>query len=123
VDDWNAFKRASGDNYVDWLAMSTYGKNFATTPGSRHDAMAYAYDDLCSINPEKPVMSQNGDWRVSSIRRQGRLDQALNNEKALSASQSRGLWNERWQNKDGTYSTFASPRHKGARSVSKRSSR
>lgn len=43
LDDWNDFKQYyPGDAYVDWQAMSTYGKQFRHDPWiSAFDAMTY----------------------------------------------------------------------------------
>jgi beta-mannanase len=111
VDDWNDFKQYyPGDNYVDWLAMSTYGKQFRHDPWiSAFDAMAYAYDDLCSINPEKPVML--AEWGIGEFPASG--DKAAWIAEAFETMKKRFprlkaavYWNERWQNEDGTYSNL-----------------
>ena len=53
-DEWNQLKEYyPGDDYVDWLAMSAYGKQFRDEQWvSASDAMIYAYDDLCATQSE-----------------------------------------------------------------------
>ena len=86
--------------------MSTYGKQFRHDPWiSAFDAMTYAYDDLCSINPDKPVML--AEWGIGEFPESGNKDSWI--AEAFQAMRTRFprlkaavYWNERWQNDDGT---------------------
>ncbi|HET7239262.1 MAG TPA: glycosyl hydrolase, partial [Terrimicrobiaceae bacterium] len=111
VEDWNDFKEYyPGDDYVDWLGMSAYGKQFRHDPWiSATDAMTYAYDDLCSIHPSKPVML--AEWGIGEFPTAG--DKAAWITEAFQTMKGRFprlkaavYWNERWQNDDGTYSNL-----------------
>jgi len=111
LDDWNDFKQYyPGDAYVDWLAMSTYGKQFRHDPWiSAFDAMTYAYDDLCSINPDKPVML--AEWGIGEFPESGNkaswISEAFQTMKTrFPRLKAAVYWNERWQNDDGTYSNL-----------------
>ena len=80
-----------GDDYVDWLGMSAYGKQFRGEPWvSASDTMIYAYDDLCGVNADKPVMlAEWGIGEFPKVRRQSAMDHRSlsNHEDALRAPQ------------------------------------
>ena len=64
-DEWNQPKEYyPGDDYVDWLAMSAYGKQFRDEKWvSASDVLTYAYDDLCAINSEEARHARRvGHW-------------------------------------------------------------
>jgi beta-mannanase len=118
LDEWNELKEYyPGDDYVDWLAMSAYGKQYHSDPWlSASDSMTYAYDDLCSINSNKPVML--AEWGIGEFPKVG--DKAQWITEALQIMKTRFprlkaavFWSERWENDDGTYSNLrvtSSPR-------------
>jgi beta-mannanase len=110
-DEWNQPKEYyPGDGYVDWLAMSAYGKQFVKNPWvSPQDAMTWAYDDLCSINSNKPIML--AEWGVGEFPKDG--DKARWITEAFGIMKTRFsrlkaavFWSERWENDDGTYSNL-----------------
>ena len=118
LDEWNEMKRYyPGDAYVDWLGLSAYGKQFNHDPWvSASDALVYGYDDLCELNPDKPVML--AEWGIGEFPKAG--DKAAWITDALQLMQTRlprvkaaVFWHERWENKDGSYSNLratSSPR-------------
>jgi hypothetical protein len=108
-DIWNQPKEYyPGDNYVDWLAMSTYGKQFRRDRWiSASDAMTYAYDDLCAVNSNKPVML--AEWGIGEFPTAGDKAQWITDAFQIMKTRFRRLkaavfWSERWENDDGTYS-------------------
>ena len=111
LDEWNEVKRYyPGDDYVDWLAMSAYGKQFRRDPWiSASDTLTYAYDDLCAVSPNKPIML--AEWGIGEFPDSG--DKAQWIEEAFGIMKSRFprlkaavFWSERWQNDDGTFSNL-----------------
>ena len=117
-DVWNQLKEYyPGDDYVDWLAMSAYGKQFRSNRWiSASDAMSYAYQDLCSINSNKPVML--AEWGVGEFPEVGDKAQWLTEafqmmKKRFPRLKAAVFWSERWENDDGSYSNLrvtSSPR-------------
>ena len=108
-DLWNEPKEYyPGDDYVDWLAMSAYGKQFRRDPWiSASDAMTIAYRDLCSINSNKPVML--AEWGVGEFPEAGDKAQWISEAFEIMRTHFPRLkaavfWSERWENDDGTYS-------------------
>lgn len=111
LDEWNELHEYyPGDDYVDWLAMSAYGKQFRSEPWiSASDVMTYAYDDLCSINSNKPVML--AEWGVGEFPAVGDKAQWITEAFQIMKTRFPRLkaavfWSERWQNGDGTYSNL-----------------
>ena len=116
-DEWNQPKEYyPGDDYVDWLAMSAYGKQFRHEKWvSASDVMTYAYDDLCAINSNKPVML--AEWGIGEFPKVGDkavwIAEAFQIMKRFSRLKAAVFWSERWENDDGTYSNLrvtSSPR-------------
>jgi beta-mannanase len=116
-DEWNQPKEYyPGDDYVDWLAMSAYGKQFRDEKWvSASDVLTYAYDDLCAINSKKPVMI--AEWGIGEFPKVGDkaewIAEAFQIMKRFSRLKAAVFWSERWQNDDGTYSNLrvtSSPR-------------
>jgi beta-mannanase len=118
LDVWNELKEYyPGDDYVDWLAMSAYGKQFRPNRWvSASDAMTYAYDDLCSINSNKPIML--AEWGVGEFPKSGDKAQWITEAFQIMKTRFPRLkaavfWSERWENDDGSYSNLrvtSSPR-------------
>ena len=111
LDEWNELKQYyPGDDYVDWLAMSAYGKQFHRDPWiSASDAMVYAYDDLCAISPAKPVML--AEWGIGEFPEAGDkarwITEAFQNMRTrFPRLKAAVFWNERWENEDGYYSNL-----------------
>ena len=118
VDKWNQLAEYyPGDDYVDWLGMSAYGKQFRDEPWvSASETMINAYDDLCKLNRNKPVML--AEWGIGEFPKVG--DKAQWITEAFQVMKTRFprlkaavFWSERWENDDGTYSNLrvsSSPR-------------
>ncbi len=108
-DEWNQVKEYyPGDRYVDWLAMSAYGKQFQRDKWvSASDIMTYAYQDLCSISSKKPIMF--AEWGIGEYPDSGDKAQWIMRAFALMKTRFPRLkaavfWSERWENDDGSYS-------------------
>ena len=90
--------------------MSAYGKQFRRDPWiSASDTLTYAYDDLCAVSPNKPIML--AEWGIGEFPDSG--DKAQWIEEAFGIMKSRFprlkaavFWSERWQNDDGTFSNL-----------------
>ncbi|MDA8140014.1 MAG: glycosyl hydrolase [Desulfobacteraceae bacterium] len=99
-----------GPEYVDWLGLSAYGKQF-------HDAtwlgfpqvMENAYNELCRLDPGKPVIV--AEWGVGEFPDSGNKAQWIT--EAFNAFKTKYprikaavFWHERWQNNDESYSNL-----------------
>jgi len=109
-DSWNAMASYyPGANYVDWLGLSVYGKMIkAEGWASFDDVMAEPYEEICRLDPHKPVIL--AEWGVGEF---PPGDKAAFIATALNDLASRYprvraavYWHERWENKDGTYSNL-----------------
>jgi beta-mannanase len=109
---WNTMQQYyPGPDYVDWLAMSVYGKQFRqgdwwVTFG---EVMAKPYQEICRVDPVKPVLL--AEWGVGeypSVGDKGAwIMEGFSTMKTL-YPRIRGAvyWHERWQNEDDTYSNL-----------------
>ena len=111
LDEWNGLKAYyPGDDYVDWLAMSAYGKQFQRNKWvSASDVMTYAYKDLCSINSNKPIMF--AEWGIGEFPDSGNKAQWIMDAFQLMKTRFPRLkaavfWSERWENDDDSYSNL-----------------
>lgn len=109
--EWNTFAAYyPGSDYVDWLGLSVYGKQFPTDAWlSFHESMDRAYREICALDPQKPVIV--AEWGVGEFPREG--DKASWIRDALEAfrleyPRVKGAvyWHERWKNSDETYSNL-----------------
>ncbi|HRJ72879.1 MAG TPA: glycosyl hydrolase [Terrimicrobiaceae bacterium] len=119
LEDWNALARYyPGDAYVDWLGISAYGKQFAHDPWvSAEDCLIYGYDELCALNPGKPVML--AEWGIGEFPKAGSKAEWITRAFAtmrtrLPRLKAAVFWNERWENEDGTYSNLRATSSPGA---------
>jgi beta-mannanase len=119
LDEWNELRQYyPGDDYVDWLAMSAYGKQFQRDKWvSASDIMTYAYKDLCSINSSKPIMF--AEWGIGEFPGSGNKAQWIMEAFQLMKSRFPRLkaavfWSERWENDDGSYSDLRVTSSSGA---------
>ncbi len=103
-----------GANYVDWLALSVYGKQTANNEDDKwcdfDKLLDWPYEVMCRLDPAKPIMlaewgvteshvpgEDKGAWIASAFTRMSthypRLKAAV-------------FWHERWENDDGSYSNL-----------------
>ena len=105
-----------GADYVDWLALSVYGKQ---TNGKEDDKwctfkplMEWPYRELCALDPSKPMML--AEWGVMESRIPGEdkgkwIAEALremSNAAKYPRLKAAIFWHERWQNNDNSYSNL-----------------
>jgi hypothetical protein len=113
---WNlAAAYYPGPEYVDWLALSVYGKQINKEDWcSFRPLLEWPYIELCNLDPVKPIML--AEWGVCDSHKPGE-DKGLwireafremngtyrRNYPRLKAAV---FWHERWQNADGSYSNL-----------------
>lgn len=119
LDDWNTMKQYyPGDDYVDWLGISAYGKQFNRDPWvSAEDCFIYAYNDLCELNPTKPVMF--AEWGIGEFPQAGDKGKWIRDafqvmKTRLPRLKAAVFWNERWENEDGSFSNLRATSSPGA---------
>lgn len=108
---WNQISEYyPGNDYVDWLGMSTYGTQFAKDPWiAVDDTMDYAYEDLATMDPDKPMML--AEWGVGEFPKKGSKGQWIHDafqEVKTKCPRIKAIvfWHERWQNDDQSYSNL-----------------
>jgi beta-mannanase len=105
-----------GPDYVDWLALSVYGKQ---TNGSEDDKwcsfgplLDWPYTEMCALDPTKPLML--AEWGVMESRRPGESKgdwiaeafRIMSDRSRYPRLKAAVFWHERWQNPDETYSNL-----------------
>jgi beta-mannanase len=110
-DTWNTISRYyPGKEYVDWLGISVYGKQFNKDKWvNAYDCLIYAYRDLEKIDPDKPIML--AEWGIGEFPSAGNkaawIQDAMKLMKtACPRLKAAVFWHERWQNSDGSYSNL-----------------
>ena len=99
-----------GGDYVDWLAMSAYGKQFPEQSWSGVDeALLDPYRELAAVDPEKPVLM--AEWGIGEFPKQGGKGGWISDafeamEQRMPRLRGAVFWHERWQNKDLSYSNL-----------------
>lgn len=99
-----------GPAYVDWLAMSAYGKQFPEQSWSSVErSLERPYRELAAVDPEKPILM--AEWGIGEFPKEG--DKGVWIRQAFAAMEKRMprlkgavFWHERWQNKDLSYSNL-----------------
>ncbi len=109
-DTWNFIRSYyPGRDYVDWLALSVYGKQFKKDPWVNFEGMVKpCYQDICSIDPTLPVML--AEWGVGEFSESGNkaefIRDALQIIPKLPRVKAAVFWHERWENEDGSFSNL-----------------
>jgi len=99
-----------GKDYVDWLGLSVYGKQFRAEGDWAEfpPLLEWPYEEITAIDPDKPVMLAEfgvGDFpKVGDKARWFR--EALEIIPKYPRIRAAILWHERWQNQDGTFSNL-----------------
>lgn len=108
---WNQFAEYyPGSDYVDWLGLSSYGKQFAKDPWvSAVDTFEYPYHDLATLDPSKPMML--AEWGIGEFPKVGDKGEWIRdafNEIKTKCPRIKAIvfWHERWQNKDESFSNL-----------------
>lgn len=110
-EPWNSMDRYyPGSDYVDWLGLSVYGKQFPDDDWiSFHTAMNSAYENICKLDSTKPVIV--AEWGVGEFPRAGSKSEWIREaftalETEYPRVKAAVYWHERWRNKDDTYSNL-----------------
>ncbi len=103
-----------GSHYVDWLALSVYGKQTANEEDDKwcdfDKLLEWPYMEMCKLDPTKPIML--AEWGVAESHAPGEdkaywissaFDQMSKYYPRLKAAV---FWHERWENDDGSYSNL-----------------
>lgn len=98
-----------GDDYVDWLAMSAYGKQTSGEGWAGvKEAILDHYDELAALAPDKPILL--GEWGIGEFPHQGDkgrwISEAMTAMERLPRLKGAVFWHERWQNPDLSYSNL-----------------
>lgn len=110
-DDWNVMQSYyPGSDYVDWLGLSVYGKQFRNEGDWAYfkDLIDWPYEEITALDPDKPVMLAEfgvGDYPKSGSKAEWVRD-ALAMTPTYPRIKAAIFWHERWQNEDGTYSNL-----------------
>lgn len=112
TDAWNQCAQYyPGSEYVDWLGLSVYGKQFSEGGGwaDFFDLVDWPYREICEVDSTKPVML--AEYGVGEFPKSG--SKAGWFRDALTMMKSRWprlkaavYWNERWQNANELYSNL-----------------
>jgi len=99
-----------GPDYVDWLALSVYGKQFAKEDWAPfHPLLEWPYMEICKLDPSKPVML--AEWGVAESHKAGEdkgewISEAFREMEKYPRLKAAVFWHERWGNSDGSYSNL-----------------
>lgn len=110
-DVWNVMASYyPGADYVDWLGLSVYGKQFRNEGNWArfHDLISWPYEEITALDPTKPVML--AEFGVGDFPKSGDKAEWISDALAMTPNYPRIkaaiYWHERWQNEDGTYSNL-----------------
>lgn len=99
-----------GDDYVDWIGVSAYGKQFAEQDWeSFSSTFDDAYAELTKAIPNKPFIL--GEWGVGEFPNSGDKGAFISEgfaklQKNYPQLKAAVYWQERWQNSDLSYSNI-----------------
>ncbi len=107
---WNQMEAYyPGSDYVDWLGLSVYGKQFkGDVWKSFLDLADYPYQQICKLDPKKPVML--AEWGVGEYEPSGTkgafIQEGFERMKQFPRLKAAVFWHERWENSDGSFSNL-----------------
>lgn len=110
-EDWNAMKAYyPGSDYVDWLGLSVYGKQFHQSGDWAffRDLLDWPYKEISALDPGKPIMLAEfgvGEFPKAGSKAQW-ISDAFHESPKYPRIKAAIFWHERWQNDDGTYSNL-----------------
>jgi len=99
-----------GSDYVDWLGLSIYGKQFRSMGDWAEfpDLIDWPYKEITAIDPEKPVMVAEfgvGEFPKAGSKAKWFRD-ALARIPEYPRIKAAIYWHERWENEDGSFSNL-----------------
>jgi hypothetical protein len=110
-DVWNMMASYyPGADYVDWLGISVYGKQFRNEGNwaNFRDLIKWPYEEITALDPNKPVML--AEFGVGDFPKSGDKAKWIRDAFAMIPERPRIkaaiYWHERWQNDDGTFSNL-----------------
>jgi len=112
---WNqASAYYPGPEYVDWLALSVYGKQTANEEDDKwcgfEKLLPWPYLQICKLDPQKPVMLAEwgvADSHVPGEDKAGWITEGFSEMSHLCPRLKAAVfWHERWENADGSYSNL-----------------
>ncbi len=110
-DTWNMMgSYYPGTDYVDWLGLSVYGKQFRDSGNWAEfpDLLDWPYKEITAIDPDKPVML--AEFGVGDFPKSGDRAKWIREAFALIPERPRikaaVFWHERWENADGSFSNL-----------------
>lgn len=111
TDAWNEMGQYyPGPDYVDWLGLSVYGKQFGGDPWvEAGDLLDYPYAEVCELDPAKPIMITEfgvGEFPKSGDKARWLREMFAGIKERCPRVRAAIYWHERWQNADGTYSNL-----------------
>lgn len=123
-EPWNTMANYwPGSDYVDWIAMSAYGKQFPGEGWIKFDeAVVPYYKEICALDPDKPFML--AEWGIGEFPKNGDKGAWITEALQKFSSQfprfkASVFWHERWQNGDLSYSNLRVNSSTGALSAYK----
>ncbi|MEI6277911.1 MAG: glycosyl hydrolase [Verrucomicrobiae bacterium] len=110
-DEWNMMASYyPGADYVDWLGLSIYGKQFRGDGNwaDFRDLIDWPYQEITALDPDKPVMIAEfgvADFPESGDKAKWIRDafQMIPDRPRIKAAV---FWHERWENADGSFSNL-----------------
>lgn len=110
-EEWNRLKQYyPGPEYVDWLAVSAYGKQFPNEAWvDLYDVMEDPYRELCELDPTKPIMLAEfgvGEFPSTGDKAEWFKEAFESMAHKMPRVKAAVYWHERWQNSDQTYSNL-----------------
>jgi hypothetical protein len=110
-EEWNRMAQYyPGADYVDWLAVSAYGKQFPNEPwADLLDVLEDPYQELCELDPTKPIMLAEfgvGEFPSTGDKAEWFKEAFAALEYKMPRIKAAVYWHERWQNEDQTYSNL-----------------
>ncbi len=111
LNSWNmAPSYYPGSDYVDWLGLSVYGKQFKEEGWSGVEPLIdWPYKEMNTIDPTKPILI--AEWGTGEFPASGNKAAWIKEGLELFRTRYPQLkaaiyWDERWQNEDGSYSNL-----------------
>lgn len=111
TDTWNEMAQYyPGPEYVDWLGLSVYGKQFGDNAWVEADPLLdYPYNEVCQLDATKPVMITEfgvGEFPQDGDKADWLRDIFAGIKNRCPRVRAAIFWHERWQNADGSYSNL-----------------
>ncbi|SPD73973.1 Beta-mannanase [uncultured Desulfobacterium sp.] len=111
-EHWNRMANYwPGAEYVDWLGLSAYGKQYPNTEKWTEFEIVLPkfYKEICALDPDKPFIL--AEWGVGEFPKSGSkaafITEALSRmSKEFPRLKAAVFWHERWQNSDLSYSNL-----------------